>query len=51
MGRILNKAHELRQKGDYYTHAEFEMEDVEKPFEEAAYSLAQIRQAVSLIGK
>jgi uncharacterized protein (UPF0332 family) len=47
LGRILNKAHALRQKSDYDANADFEMADVEKLVEEASYFLAQIRQVIS----
>jgi uncharacterized protein (UPF0332 family) len=51
LGRILNKAHALRQKSDYDANADFELADVEKLIEEARYFLAQIRQAMSTKGK
>jgi len=47
LGRILNKAHALRQKSDYDASADFEMEDVEKLVEEAKYFVEQIRQIIS----
>jgi uncharacterized protein len=46
LGRILNKAHALRQKSDYDANADFEMEDVEKLIEETKLFLAQIRRAI-----
>jgi uncharacterized protein (UPF0332 family) len=51
LGRILNKAHALRQKSDYDANADFEMADVEKLVEEAKYFVAQIRQVISPKGK
>lgn len=47
LGRILNKAHALRQKSDYDANADFEMADVEELIKEAKYFLVQIRQAIS----
>jgi uncharacterized protein (UPF0332 family) len=47
LGRILNKAHALRQKSDYDANADFELADVEKLIEEARYFLAKIRQVIS----
>lgn len=46
LGRILNKAHALRQKSDYDANADFELADVEKLIEEANYFVAQIRQVI-----
>jgi uncharacterized protein len=46
LGRILNKAHALRQKSDYDANADFEMADVEKLIEEAKYFLTQIKRAI-----
>lgn len=47
LGRILNKAHALRQKSDYDASADFEMEEVEKIVDEAKYFVAQIREVIS----
>jgi uncharacterized protein len=48
LGRILNKAHALRQKSDYDANADFEMADVETLVEEAQRFLIQIKRTVSL---
>jgi uncharacterized protein (UPF0332 family) len=44
LGKMLNKAHSLRQKSDYDASADFEFTEVEKLVEEANYFVAQIKQ-------
>jgi uncharacterized protein (UPF0332 family) len=46
LGRLLNKAHALRQKSDYDASADFEFADVETLVEEADYFVTQIGQVV-----
>jgi uncharacterized protein (UPF0332 family) len=47
LGRLLNKAHALRQKSDYDASADFEFTDVEKLVEEAGYFVKNIEQVIS----
>jgi uncharacterized protein len=47
LGKIINKAHALRQKSDYDPSADFEFEDVEKLIEEARNFLVQVRAVIN----
>ena len=48
LGKILNNAHDLRQKADYSAGVDFEMADVENVIEDAEYFIATIKTVLTL---